>query len=224
MGVFDSEVGMKRNAVAAALLALTFICGVQQSAFSAENYGLDLLDPTAGGFTTNDPGNATRGWRFRANAEGIYVTELGLNSPQSETTSHVVTLFDFATQEVLAQVSTTPGAGWCFEQLDTPVALTLGGEYIVAAYFESTHYYYGDRSGIGDSWFSTGEIEYLDMRYENNTTPSVFPTQVLSNFQYGVPDIGYRIGGPVAVPAPAAVALVGFGTAAIGWLRKRRML
>jgi len=217
---------MKTRAITSILLALVCICcGLQTPAFSAASYALDLQNPTSPPFNTNNPVNAIRGWRFRADAADILVTELGVNSPLSASASQTVTLFDFASQAILGEVTTTAGPGWRFVELDSPVALTQGSDYIVAAHFPAPGgYYFGSRAEVGNSWFPTGEIQYIDMRFANDVGPSTFPTDVLFDQQYGIPDIGYQIGDFVVIPAPAAVPLVALGATALPWLRRRRML
>lgn len=215
---------MVKKTLISIVVVLVCVCGMQAPVSAASNYALDMQDPVTAGFTTSSASDAVRGWHFQANISGIYVTELGIFSPVSDTTPITVTLFDFATQSILAQVTTTPGAGWRFEDLATPVALTQGSEYIVTGYFSGTQYYFGKRSSVGESWFPTGDIEYLDMRYDTLVSPTDFPTQVLYDWQYGIPDIGYEILSAVTVPAPAAVVLAGLGATAVTWLRRRRAI
>ncbi|OHB74677.1 MAG: hypothetical protein A2Z25_09375 [Planctomycetes bacterium RBG_16_55_9] len=190
----------------------------------AEIYPLALQDPAASGFSINNPTNASRGWRFRVNDPDVYVTELGVHSPISSQVSQTLTLFDFASEAVLAQVTTTPGPDWIFEDLAAPVALTQGSEYIVSLYFGDTGgYYYGSRAEIGNSWFPTGTIEYLDVRYANNVGASDFPINSLADYLYGIPDIGYEVGPTQVIPAPGAFLLGLLGLSATG-LKVRKWL
>ena len=214
---------MARRVVSALLVAVV-LCGVADLAAGAITYPLGLQNPTSPPFHINPSvSNLSRGWRFRVNTPDVHVVQLGVNTPISANTAHTLTLFDFATQAVLAQVTTTPAPGWILVDLAAPVSLTQGSDYIVSAYFgPNNQYYYGPRTDIGDSWFPTGAIEYIEMRYKNNAVPSDFPTSVLGNYQYGIPDIGYEVGTPI--PAPGALLLGGLGTGLVTYLRRKRAL
>ena len=187
---------------------------------NADIYPLLEQDPGSSSFLTNNVSNCSRGWRFVVNDSGVLVTQLGANSLVSSQVSQTITLFDFNTHAVLAQVKTTPGNGWVFVDLDTPVELTQGSEYIVSLYFgDAGGYYYGSRSSIGDSWFPTGTIEYIDMRYQNDYSASYFPDIFLNDYQYGLVDIGYEV---ATVPVPGAVLLGSIGLSCAGGMLRRR--
>jgi hypothetical protein len=170
--------------------------------------------PADFGFNTNNPVNATRGWRFLVNSSDVVVTQLGVETPASGAYPVTVTLFGVGTQGVLAQAATTPGPGWRWVDLGTPVPLTLGAEYIVAMYTGTDGSYYW-KGGLPSSWYPTGTIQYLDMRYANDVGASVFPTDVLSGYQYGVPDIGYELG-VAAIPEPLTGGMTGIGLILLG--------
>ena len=209
---------MKRTTLC---ISLFLIIATTKPANAQYTHPLSLQDPVTSGFITNTVENCSRGWRFHVNDPGFAVGQLGVYSVVSSNVSHTLTLFDFATQDILAQVTTTPGTGWIFEDLVTPVPLVEGSDYIVSVHFGDTGgYYYGSRAWIGDSWFPTGTIEYLDMRYGNGVGPSVFPTSVLSDYQYGVPDIGYAEYN--VIPAPGALLLGSIGLGMVSWLRRRK--
>jgi len=208
--------------VSSVFVVALMVFGATEPALSAITYPLQLQTPTAPPFHTNNPVDCSRGWRFVVNSPGVEVVQLGVDSVISSSVSQTVTLFDFATHDVLAQVTTTPGPGWLFVNLPSPVALTEGNQYVVSAFFPSPGgYYYAERATVGDSWFPTGTIQYLDMRYANDATPSTFPTYVLTDYQYGIPDIGYQVGG-AAIPAPGALLLAAMGTGLVGLLRRRK--
>lgn len=166
-------------------------------------YPLMQQDPSTAGFNLGGSANATRGWRFRVNDSNLCVTQLGVNSRISDSVSHTVTLFDVSTQAVLAQVTTTPGPGWVFEDIASQIPLTQGNEYIIAAHsVPDDWYYFGGTGQVATSWFPTGTIQYLDMRYANSVGPSDFPTDVVSDMQYGIPDFNYEIcdAEPASIP------------------------
>jgi hypothetical protein len=172
-------------------------------------YPLGEQEPS--GFSTNTVSNAVRGWRFQVNSDGVVVDQLGAHTPASDTYPVTVTLFDVLTQDVLAQGQTTPCTGWCWVDLGTPVPLTQGAQYIITMFTGSApgnQYYY--QGSLPSSWYPTGTIEYLDMRYANSATSTTFPTNVLTGFQYGVPDIGYELGG-ATVPEPGTLGILGLG-------------
>lgn len=131
-----------------------------------------------------------RGYRFQCNANNLSVTQLGCWYPDSNTTAKTLTLFNFNTQALLGQVTITPGTGWCWASLSTPVALTNGQQYVVTGYSPTGHYY---NNTVPASWMPSGDIQYLDMRYLNSpTSPNQFPSGgYLTTSHHGVVDIGY---------------------------------
>jgi hypothetical protein len=171
------------------------------------------MDPS--GFTSGGVADYVRGWRFQANAD-VFVTELGAVTPHSVGDPFTVVLWDFATQTQLATANFF-GLGaptWQWQDLASPVALTNGSQYIVSIFSAAGNYYFQSFSP-GSPWLPTGTIEYLDMRYANSANVGTFPTNVLTNYQYGVPDIGYTTELEAGVPEPASLGLVGFGLLAI---------
>lgn len=202
----------KRSLRAAACLALVLV----SSPFATAGFVRPLAEQDPSGFNTNDPDNWSRGWRFKVNANNVFVTELGLNTPIANQRFEL-TLWDVASQTALASVSTTSAQDWKFESI-APVELTNGNEYIISLFSNSggSYYYQGNPPS---SWKPTGTIEYLDMRYHNNAN-NVFPTLSLTDYQYGIPDFSYQIG-PV-VPEPTSMALWGLGLAGVAFARRRR--
>lgn len=136
-----------------------------------------------------------RGWRFQCNAQNVTVTELGCYYPDSASQPKTISIWDFNSQQVLGQVTTTPGTGWRWEPLAQPVPLQIGSQYVVAARSLTGHYF---NNGVGSTtWTPTGAIQYIEMRYQNSpTSASHFPTGVITNSQHGVVDIGYTTGPP----------------------------
>jgi hypothetical protein len=132
-----------------------------------------------------------------------------VNTAVSDSVSHTVTLFDFATQAVLAQVSSPIGSGWQWVDIP-PVPLVAGNDYVVEVHSTaSSWYYFGSRTNVGSAWFPTGPLQYIEMRYKNApSTPSDFPTSVVADFQYGLADVGYAYTACVDIPGPGAGQIV----------------
>lgn len=178
-----------------------------------------LGDGDTSGFNNGGVDNYVRGWRFQANAN-VNVLELGASTPHLEGEAFSVVLWDFGTQALLAQSDfiSDGSNGWQWAALPSAVSLSSGNQYIVAVYSAIGHYYF-ESFQSGSPWLPTGDIQYLDMRYANSASVNTFPTNVLSNYQYGVPDIGYELAGQV--PEPSTFVLAGLGLAAAGLLGRR---
>jgi hypothetical protein len=133
----------------------------------------------AGGAT-----NSQRGFRFGVNEE-ILVTHFGKREPNG--TTRYVTLFDFNTQAIITQTQVSgPAAEYSYSSITDPVWLTPGNQYVLELYQgNSDGYYFGTSSQIGQ------ELIYYDMRYCNSCTQNTFPTNVLTNYHYGYPDLWY---------------------------------
>jgi hypothetical protein len=194
----------------------SFTITVNPPASSAYN---PLTQSIPSGWLTNNPANATRGWRFHVNTAGISVTQLGVIIPPGfESYERWVTLWDMS-GNMLAQVQVTGlvGEKWKFVDLPTPVALTQGTDYIVTEW--GTGYYYS-YTPSNPPWGGDANIAYVDLRYGNDVTKDTYPTSVLSVYMYGIPDIGYTIDPDttppvVTVPADMTVEATGPGGAAV---------
>lgn len=129
-------------------------------------------------------GDSQRGFRF-APTEDIIVGSFGKNEPTG--TTRYVTLFDFASQAVLRQIQVSGPIGiYMYAPLSNPIWLTQGTQYLLEL-FQGTNdgYYYATSSQIGQ------HMVYYDMRYCNGCTQNTFPTNVLGNYHYGLPDLWY---------------------------------
>ena len=129
-------------------------------------------------------GNSQRGFRFSPN-EDLLITALGKREPNG--TSRYVTLFDNATQTIVAQTQVAgPAAQYSYGNLAAPFWITQGTQYVLELYQDAADgYYYGASSQVGQ------HLTYYDMRYCNGCTQNTFPTNVLTNFHYGYPDLWY---------------------------------
>ncbi|MCB9895832.1 MAG: DUF4082 domain-containing protein [Planctomycetes bacterium] len=184
------------------VLVLLLACSSLSAGLLAQNtYPLGQQSPTG---WSNVTFLGIRGYRFTCNAANVNVNELGCWYPDSSSVAKTVTLYDFNSQQVLAQVTTTPGSGWCWTALTTPVVLTSGQDYIVAGYSPTGHYY---NNAIPASWTPTGTISYVEMRYQNSpSSANQFPTGVISNSHHGVVDIGYTVGAATSAPTITSTA------------------
>lgn len=129
-------------------------------------------------------GNSQRGFRFSPNTD-VLVTSFGKNEPTG--TTRYVTLFNFATQAVVSQLQVGGPAGqYSYGNLASPIWLTQGTQYLLELYQgASDGYYFGTSSQIGQA------LTYYDMRYCNSCTQNTFPTNTLTNYHYGYPDLWY---------------------------------
>lgn len=129
-------------------------------------------------------GNTQRGFRF-APTQDILMTHVGKREPNG--TTRTVTLFNFATQAIVTQQTVGgPAAQYSYNALTSAVWLTSGTQYLLELYqAPGDGYYFGTSSQIGQ------HMIYFDMRYCNSCTQNTFPTNVLSNYHYGYPDMWY---------------------------------
>lgn len=163
----------------------------------AQTYPLGQQSPTSFSIN-NNPGICTRGYRFQCNASNVTVVSLGCYYPTAASPHTItLTLWNYNTQAILGQVTTTTQGQWSFVTLPSPVTLSNGGMYIVTGY-QTTGPYYFSSFTAPSTWLPTGTIQYMDMRYSNGGTATSFPTSTLSNYQYGVVDFGYTTGPTVS--------------------------
>jgi Domain of unknown function (DUF2341)/Secretion system C-terminal sorting domain len=155
----------------------------------------------AGGAT-----NSQRGFRFSPNQD-LLVTHFGKREPTG--TTRYITLFDFATQAKLQQIQVSgPAAQYSYQGLANPFWLTSGTQYLLEMYQGPTDgYYFGNSSQIGQ------HMTYGDMRYCNSCTENTFPTNVLTNYHYGYPDLWYYIRNTATVLPTYTIAAHGLSNA-----------
>ena len=186
-----------------AAIVLLFVVSLATS-LAGQTYPLNQQNPVTAGFSSGGVANCQRGWRFQVNAANVTVTQLGCWYPDGTTQPKTVTLFNFTTQAILAQVSCGPGTGWQFTTLTTPVPLQNGSQYLVIGHTVTASYYWMNTPPA--SWNPTGTIQYFDTRYANGVSANTFPTSILSPHQYGVVDIGYT-NGPTISTSTSTLAL-----------------
>jgi hypothetical protein len=150
-------------------------------------------------------GSCQRGFRFSAN-ESILITDFGKRVPNA--TTRYVTLFNYLTQAVIAQIQVAgPAAQYTYSSLPNPIWLVQGTQYVLEVYQgpADNSYYFGTSSQIGQ------HLTYLDMRYCNACTQNTFPTSVLTNYHYGYPDFWYYTKTNLATPPTVTLGAGGGG-------------
>ncbi len=136
--------------------------------------------------STNSYTSNGRGFGF-VPQQDIYVQKLGKIIPN---TSGIYTwvIWDVATQTKIyeQQSLTNTTASYNYELTDSIVKLTSGVEYSLIMYCDATtgaEYYYGSSTQINS------HLNYVTTYYCNNCGASTIPTETVSNFHYGVPDL-----------------------------------
>jgi hypothetical protein len=145
----------------------------------------------------------------------VLVTAFGKREPTG--TTRYVTLFNFATQAIIEQTQVGgPAAQYSYQNISNPLWLAQGTQYVLEL-FQATGdgYYFGTSSQIGQ------HFTYGDMRYCNSCTQNTFPTNVLSNYHYGYPDMWYwtkttlAVAPTVSIGSTAALTVTSAGATAI---------
>lgn len=132
---------------------------------------------TAGGVV-----NSQRGFKFSPNVD-VLITKLGKMEPDG--TTRYITLFDHTTQAIITQQQVSgPADQYSYVNLPNPIWLRQGAAYNIQMYQGTGDGYYFGTSSQVDS-----RLTFYDMRYCNNCTQNSFPTDSLSNYQYGYPDL-----------------------------------
>jgi hypothetical protein len=169
-------------------------------------YPLNQANPTVGPpvLTSGGAANCNRGYAFQVNAANKAIYKLGCFYPDGATQVKTLTLWKVTSAApaisagtVEVQVNSVPGPGWCWTTLATPYPLIQGERYIVEGFTTTTSYYFGGAFTPPSIWLPgvgvtpAPDILYLGMYYNAGPTASTFPTSLLSNYIYGIVDIGY---------------------------------
>ena len=165
----------------------TAVSAVNGTFFGPNSSTDSVASGGAGGAT-----NSQRGFRFSPN-ETILVTDFGKREPNG--TTRYVTLFNFATQAIITQMQVSgPAAQYSYGNLPNPIWLTQGTQYLLQLFQGATDgYYFGTSSQIGQ------HLTYYDMKFCNSCTQNTFPTNTLTNYHYGYPDMWYYTKKNIAV-------------------------
>jgi len=207
-GTASTVVWVRLPALAASGTLTIYMFSGNPSATSASTLNVfDYTDVNANSATnqvaTGGSGgapNSQRGFRFTPN-EDVLLTQFGKREPDG--TTRYVTLFNFATQAIIAQQQVSgPAATYSYADAAQPIWLTAGTQYIVTLYQGATDgYYFGTSSQINS------KLTYGDMRFCNSCTENTFPTSALPNIHYGYPDFQFRTKQTLS-PAPTYVVNV----------------
>jgi hypothetical protein len=147
---------------------------------------------------TNTVSYSQRGFRFSSDKD-IIITHFGKRVPNS--TPRYVTLFDFNSQQIVAQTQVPGGSQgvYNYSSLSRPVWLLAGQKYVLEVYQgEGDDYYFGVSTQVGPY------LTYYDMRYANNCSQNTFPTSVVPGYNYGTPDLVYYVRQTPVNPEPSA--------------------
>lgn len=130
--------------------------------------------------------NSQRGFQFKP-LKDIIVTSFGKYEPNG--TTRFVTLFNYQTQAIIYQTQVSgPAAVYSYTELPTPIKLSKDSNYVIVIFQgESDGYYWGSSSQVGT------QLQYINMLYCNTCTQNTFPTNSITNRQYGLPDFQYYI-------------------------------
>lgn len=135
--------------------------------------------------SSNTVSNCQRGFKFTP-TEDILVAYFGKRTPNA--TQRYLTLFDFTSQAILAQIQVDAGTvgAYNYNLLPTPLWLKSGQAYVMEL-FNGTGdmYYFGVSTQVGQ------HLTWGEMRYQNSCTQNTFPTSIIANQHYGCPDFWY---------------------------------
>jgi len=144
----------------------------------------------AGGVT-----NSQRGFRFTPNTN-ILVSSFGKREPTG--TTRYITLFNYTSTAIVYQKQVSGAAGsYEYDTLGIPMWLSSGTQYVLELFQGAADgYYFGTSSQVSPF------LTYGDMRYCNSCTQNTFPTNTLSGYHYGYPDLLYYVPNNPVTPVP----------------------
>ncbi len=145
---------------------------------------------------TNLVSNCQSGFRFTVN-KPVLMTHFGKKTPNA--TSRYVTLFDYNTQSIVAQMHVSAGSSgtYNYNPISQPFWFNTGQQYVLTLYNGSGDWYYW-----GTSTQINPALTFGETRYCMYCTQNTFPTMVLPGYHYGLPDILFYMR-KIVIPEPA---------------------
>ena len=137
-----------------------------------------------GSLYTNRAWNYTLGYHFTPSADGV-INKLGGYFDGTKT----VYLWNKSTGELLGEASVTSSNSWNYSDI-SPVSVTSGTTYTVAAYLEGSGASY--RNGISTFPNTYGDITITGSTYASGNSR---PTNTIATLMYGQVDISFVIDG-----------------------------
>lgn len=193
---------------------------------------------TTANFRTDDSDTAELGYNFTTGDTPITITALGYINDGFNAT-HVVSLFDVATQQVLSggqvNVTTVGGDGssnsFTYTDLASPLTLAANTQYqIISQFFTGEHYFtqaqdFTSQFGLT---LDTGVYGYYGAPpatplFATNTYPPNNPGDFGPNFKVLCPDTPITTDPPISpVPELSSIYLVASGLLSLGISRLRK--
>jgi hypothetical protein len=206
IGTASTVVWVKVPALAASTLTGLYLFAGNPAATSASTLQtFDYAGPVENSAVNQISGgtvvgfhNSQRGFRF-APTQDLLLLRLGRYEPNG--TVRYVTLFDDASQSILAQLQVGgPAAQYSYADLAWPIWLMRGTDYVLQLYQGPTDDYYYRTTPLSMNPL----LQYRHTLVCNDCTQNTLPTTVLSGENWGYADFQFRTRRQ-ASPEPAVV-------------------
>jgi len=206
VGTASTAVWVKVPALAASTLTGLYLFAGNPAAASASTLQtFDYAGPVENSAVNQISGgtvvgfhNSQRGFRF-APTQDILLLRLGRYEPNG--TVRYVTLFDAASQSIIAQLQVGgPAAQYSYADLAWPIWLRRGTDYVLQLYQGPTDDYYYRTTPLSMNPL----LQYRHTLVCNDCTQNTLPTTVLSGENWGYADFQFRTRRQAA-PEPTAV-------------------
>lgn len=187
--------------------ALVSFCLVISS-FANSTLINNLDEHNGSGLYTNNPSESwSRGWAFNVNADDLWVSQLGLHTPENNNSNFTISLWNLSTQTLLTSTAASDTSNtWSWFDI-APLELFNGEQYLISLHGINSSYYFGKDSDLRVS----GDIEYVQTQYCNNCDNDELPTTELAKYSYGLVDFAYQVGEPQGystVSEPSSMAIL----------------